>query len=124
MDDTLGGARRRGGGLAFVALIALAAALFALIALAACDTAAPEPTPTPVNPAALLAESGDAMNALQSFRFRLAHNKSARRSRTDSRYPTPRARSSARIESRLNSPALSALSACGRVSSPSARTAI
>lgn len=73
MDDTLGGARR--GRLAFAALIALAAALFALIALAACDTAAPEPTPTPVNPAALLAESGDAMNALQSFRFRLAHNK-------------------------------------------------
>lgn len=72
--DTLGGARR--GGLAFAVLIALAASLFTLSAiLAACDTAAPEPTPTPVNPAALLAESGDAMNALQSFRFRLAHNK-------------------------------------------------
>lgn len=74
--DTLGGARR-GGGLAFAILIALAMslALSVSVILAACDTAAPEPTPTPVNPAALLAESGDAMNALQSFRFRLAHNK-------------------------------------------------
>ena len=59
-----------------LAMLATALALAGILAvLAACETAAPEPTPTPVNPAALLAESGDAMNALRSFRFSLAHNK-------------------------------------------------
>lgn len=75
MDTTLG-ARR---GLLAFALIALAAA--SIFALAGCDLASQEPTPTPVptptpiNPAVLLAESGDAMNALRTFRFKLAHNK-------------------------------------------------
>ena len=64
-------------GLAVAALIALAAWL---LALAGCGSETPpeqtpEPTATPVNPAVLLAESGDAMSALRSFRFRLAHNK-------------------------------------------------
>ena len=76
---TRGGAdavRARGGAVS-LALVA-AALMFVVVALAGCGLgspeATPEPSPTPVNPAALLAESGAAMSALRSFRFSLAHN--------------------------------------------------
>ena len=68
--------RARGGAVS-LALVA-ASLMFAVAALAGCGfgspEATPEPSPTPVNPAALLAESGAAMSALRSFRFSLAHN--------------------------------------------------
>ncbi len=53
--------------------------VFAVLVLAACERAAPTadpvPTPTPVNVADLLERSGDAMGELETFHFRLEHNR-------------------------------------------------
>ena len=69
----------RDGVRARVGAVALALVALTIAALAGCGgdepETTPEPSPTPVSPAALLAESGAAMSALRSFRFSLAHNK-------------------------------------------------
>lgn len=61
--------------------IALAVALIAaaLIAPACADSALSAPTPTPINPQAVLDESGAAMAALASFRFRVEHSEGGTR---------------------------------------------
>lgn len=64
------------------ARIALAIALIAavlLVAPACADGALPAPTPTPINPQAVLDESGAAMAALASFRFRVEHSEGGTR---------------------------------------------
>lgn len=68
--------RRRG------ACIALAVALITIALLAAGCSAGeppPAPTPTPINPQSVLDESGAAMAALSSFRFRVEHSEGGTR---------------------------------------------
>lgn len=68
--------RRRGARIAVA--IALIAALL-LVAGCAGGGPPPEPTPTPINPQAVLDESGAAMAALSSFRFRVEHSEGGTR---------------------------------------------